>query len=141
MMSLDQVVALQIDEQSFSLATMLRSAVMQGGFGAIDDYISAAIVASYAEVNGIAAGQEEIQEAVDDWRVENGLYQATEVRRGDQRSGLGVGADHSAEHGRDAEGPHLPHYRPPSKHGPEGRPHHRHGSRRRGFIPIWLASS
>ncbi|TMV48651.1 hypothetical protein FE783_16485 [Paenibacillus mesophilus] len=79
MMSLDQVVALQIDDQSFSLETVLRSSVLRGSFGAIDDYISAALVASYAEVNGIAAGQEEIQEAVDDWRVENGLYLASEV--------------------------------------------------------------
>lgn len=56
MMSLDQAVALQIDEQSFSLATELRSAAMRNSFCAIDDYISAALVASYAEENGIAAG-------------------------------------------------------------------------------------
>lgn len=78
-MSLDQVVALQIDDQSFSLATVLRSAAMQGSFGAIDDYISNALVASYAEKNGIAASQEEIQEAVYNWRIANGLYQASEV--------------------------------------------------------------
>src|SRR5690606_790820 len=78
-MSLDQVVALQIDERSYSLATVLRSAVIRGSFGAIDDYISHALVTSFAEENGIAVGQEDIQEAVNDWRVLNGLYQAFEV--------------------------------------------------------------
>lgn len=78
-MSLDQVIALQIDERSYSLATVLRSAVIRESFGAIDDYISHALITSFAEENGIAAGQEEIQEAVNDWRVVNGLYQASEV--------------------------------------------------------------
>lgn len=78
-MPLDQVAALQIDERSYSLATVLRSSVMQGSFGAIDDYISHALVTSFAEENGIAVGQEEIQEAVNEWRVMNGLYQASDV--------------------------------------------------------------
>ncbi len=78
-MSLNQVAALQIDDRSFSLAAVLRSAVMRGGFGAIDDYLSNVLVASYAEDNGIAAGQEAIQEAVNGWRIANGLYQASEV--------------------------------------------------------------
>jgi len=78
-MSLDQLVALQVDERSYSLAAVLRSAVIRGSFGAINDYISHALIISFAEENGIAAGQEEIQEAVNDWRVVNGLYQASEV--------------------------------------------------------------
>jgi len=78
-MPLHQVTALQIDDRSFSLAAVLRSAVMRGGFGAIDDYLSNVLVASYAEDNGIAAGQEAIQGAVNDWRIANGLYQASEV--------------------------------------------------------------
>lgn len=79
-MALDRVAALQIGEHSFSLAAVLRSAAMRGNFGAVDDYISHAIIAAYAEENGISAGQEEIQEAVTDWRVESGLYQASEVK-------------------------------------------------------------
>ncbi|THF72804.1 peptidylprolyl isomerase [Cohnella fermenti] len=78
-MSLDQVAALQVDERSYSLAAILRSAVLRGSFGAIDDYVAHALVASFAEENGIAVGQEEIQEAVNDWRVGNGLYQASEA--------------------------------------------------------------
>ncbi|WP_035119405.1 peptidylprolyl isomerase [Cohnella panacarvi] len=78
-MSLDQVVALQIDGRSYSLAAVLRSAAIRGSFGAINDYVSDALIASFAEDNGISVGQEEIQEAVNDWRVANGLYQASEL--------------------------------------------------------------
>lgn len=78
-MSLDQVVALQIDERSYSLAAVLRSAAIRGTFGAINDYVSDALVASFADNNGITVGQEEIQEAVDEWRVANGFYQASEL--------------------------------------------------------------
>ncbi|WP_202916200.1 hypothetical protein [Paenibacillus mesophilus] len=64
-MSLAQVMALQIDERSYSLATVLRSAVIRESFGAINDYISHALITLFAEENGIAAGQEEIQEALE----------------------------------------------------------------------------
>ncbi|TDF94701.1 peptidylprolyl isomerase [Paenibacillus piri] len=79
-MSLDQVIALQIDGCNFSLATVLRSAQMQGSFGAIHDYLTIALIAAYAEEHRILASQAEIQEAVTDWRVANSLYQASEVK-------------------------------------------------------------
>ncbi len=89
-MSLDQVVALHIDERSYSLAAVLRSAAIRGNFGAINDYISSALIASFAEDKGITASQEEIQEAVDEWRVANGFYQASELANGLTERGLSM---------------------------------------------------
>lgn len=80
MMKLDQVVALQIEGSSFSLAGVLRFAHMNGGFGALEDYASNVLIDAYAREHGLAAGHEELQEAVNEWRSEHGLYQASEVR-------------------------------------------------------------
>lgn len=78
-MSLDQVIALQIDGCSFPLSTVLRSAQMRGGFGAIHDYLTVVLITAYAEEQRILASQEEILEAVTRWREANSLYQASEV--------------------------------------------------------------
>jgi len=78
-MSLDQVIALQIAGSSFSLETVLKSAQMRGGFGAIHDYLTVVLIDAYAEEQRIPASQEEIQEAVTRWREANSLYQAAEV--------------------------------------------------------------
>lgn len=80
MMPLDQVVALQIEGSSFSLAAVLRFAHMNGGFGAIEDYALNVLIDAYSREHGLAAGQEELQAAVNEWRSEHGLYQALEVR-------------------------------------------------------------
>jgi parvulin-like peptidyl-prolyl isomerase len=79
MKSLDQVTALHIEGTSFSLATVLRFANMQGRFSAIEDYASNVLIAAYAQEHQLTASQEELQKAINDWRVENELYQASEV--------------------------------------------------------------
>lgn len=78
-MSLDQVIALHIEGTSYSLATILRFAKMQGRFSAIEDYASNILIATYVKEYQITISQEELQAAVNDWRVENELYQASEV--------------------------------------------------------------
>lgn len=80
-MSLDQVVALQLEGKSFSLASVLRFANMQGSFSAIDDYITNALIAAYAKEQRISASQEEIQAAVVNWRVEKEQYQISQTEK------------------------------------------------------------
>ncbi len=79
-MSLDQVIALHIEGTSYSLATVLRFANMRGRFSAIEDYASHVLIAAYAQEHQLTVSPEELQKAVDDWRVENELYQASEVK-------------------------------------------------------------
>lgn len=78
-MSLDQVIALQIDGNSFSLGTVLRSTQMRGSFDAIHNYLTRVLIAAYAEEQRILASPEDIQEVVTRWREANSLYQASEV--------------------------------------------------------------
>jgi parvulin-like peptidyl-prolyl isomerase len=86
-MSLDQIVALQIEGQSYSLAKVLRSAIMQDRFQAMDDYLTDVLITAYAEEQGITASQEDIQAAVVDWRVAKEQYQASDTQRWlDERS-------------------------------------------------------
>ncbi|KRF05524.1 hypothetical protein ASG89_20570 [Paenibacillus sp. Soil766] len=79
-MSLDQVIALHIEGTSYSLATVLRFANMRGRFSAIEVYASHVLIAGYAQEHQLTASPEEIQTAVNDWRAENELYQALEVK-------------------------------------------------------------
>jgi parvulin-like peptidyl-prolyl isomerase len=79
MMSLDQVIALHIEGTSYSLATVLRFTKMRGRFSAIEDYASNVLIAAYAQEHQLTASPEEIQTAVNDWRIEYELYQASEV--------------------------------------------------------------
>jgi len=78
-MPLDQVVALQIEGSSFSLAAVLRYARMNGGFEALEEYASNKLIGAYAQVYGIAVSREELQQAVDDWRAERGLYRSSDI--------------------------------------------------------------
>ncbi|TBL70449.1 peptidylprolyl isomerase [Paenibacillus thalictri] len=80
-MSLDQIVALELEGKSYSLAAVLRSAIMQGTFRAIDDYMDNALIEAYAEEHHITADKEDVQAAVVDWRVEKELYQAADVEK------------------------------------------------------------
>jgi len=80
MVDLNECVALEVNGEEISLYDVLKLAKLNGSLQLIDDGIDAALIQQAAKQRGITVSDEELQQAADDYRSANDLYDAETTR-------------------------------------------------------------
>lgn len=80
MVDLNECVALEVNGEEISLYDVLKLAKLNGSLQLIDDGIDAALIQQAAKQRGITVSDLELQQAADEYRAANDLYDAETTR-------------------------------------------------------------
>jgi putative peptide maturation system protein len=87
-MSLHEIPAFRVNGEEISLGKVLALARIRNSFPALDEKIEAVLLNQAAKELSIEATDEELQEAVDEFRLNQGLYSAADTTAWLERTGI-----------------------------------------------------